>query len=419
MTWWRWTIRARLTLLYAGALFLAGAVLIGLTYLYFQHSLGQHAARRAEVTEQITIDILTDSDPHDQRTEQLHEALATQAHQDRDDTLRALLIWSLASLGVVGLAAGGLGWLLAGRALRPLHQITATARRVADRSLHERIALAGPDDEIKDLADTFDAMLERLDRAFDGQRRFVANASHELRTPLTINRTLIQVALDSPNTPPSTRQLGATLLEVNHRHERLIDGLLVLATSDQPVTEHEPADMADLVRHVVTGTTDTARHARVEIHTNLAAAPVAGNPVLLERLAQNLLDNAIRYNLNEQGHVWITTGTTDGHAHLTVENTGPTVPADEVAGLFEPFRRLSSTDRLTDPNPSTPGRSAGLGLSIVRSVTHAHHGEVHAQPRPDGGLAIHIRLPTAPPFESPTAAGAGRIRRDIPADAGD
>jgi signal transduction histidine kinase len=387
------SIRVRLTLLYASAFLLAGAVLIALTYVYFEQSLSQHAVTRAAATEQITADFL-DSTAHS-GTDQLHEALRAQFKQDRDDTLRSLLTWSLISLGVVGLLAGALGWLLAGRVLRPLQQITATAHRVADRSLHERIALSGPDDEIKHLADTFDAMLERLDRSFDGQRRFVANASHELRTPLTINRTLIQVALDTPDTPPATRDLGTTLLEVNQRHERLIDGLLILATSDQSLTELQPTDLADLARSAAAHCAGAARQASVEIRTALTAAPVTGDPVLLERLAHNLIDNAVRYNHTDHGWIAVTTGTEDGHAHLTVANTGPTIPADEVSGLFEPFRRLDATDRLADP--ATPARGAGLGLSIVRSVAHAHHGTVYADPRPDGGLTIHVRIPAATP----------------------
>ncbi|MGH3775998.1 MAG: sensor histidine kinase [Pseudonocardiaceae bacterium] len=396
--WWKSTIRVRLSLLYAGAFFLAGAMLIALTYLYLRQSLDHQLTARVGITQRLTAEFLSEADAHSNpRLAQLHEAFRAQFEQSRDHTLRTMLIWSLASLSVVGVVAGGCGWLLAGRALRPLQRITATARRVADRSLHERIALDGPDDEIKDLADTFDAMLERLDRSFDGQRRFVANASHELRTPLTINRTLIEVALDTPDAPESMRQLGATLLEVNHHHERLIDGLLVLASSDQRLTEHSPVDLADIARHVITISDDAARQAGVEIRATIAAAPVVGDPLLLERLAQNLLDNAIRYNITEHGWVSITTSTADEHACLTVENAGPTVPGYDVNGLFEPFRRLASADRLTDSDHTSPARGAGLGLSIVRSVTHAHRGEVHAHSRPDGGLRVHVRIPTKTP----------------------
>jgi len=258
-------------------------------------------------------------------------------------------------------------------------------------SLHERIALDGPHDEIKDLADTFDAMLERLDRSFDSQRRFVANASHELRTPLTINRTLIEVAFDNPQASESLRQLGATLLAVNERHERLIDGLLTLARSEQRVTDPIPVELADVALHVATESQCAARTACVAIRTHLQPAPVMGDPVLLEQLTQNLVDNAIRYNLPEHGEITVTTDMLDGDAQLTVENTGPAVPPYEVPSLFEPFRRLSTRERIAD----STSRGAGLGLSIVRSVAHAHGGEVHASPRQGGGLSVQVRMPAA------------------------
>jgi signal transduction histidine kinase len=389
--WWRSTIRVRLTLLYAGAFFLAGAALVAFMYFYLGQALDRQLTARIGITEHLPERIPTEPGSS-QRLHEVQEELRAQFEQDRDDTLNAMLIASLIALGVVGVIAGGFGWLLAGRALHPLQQITATARRVADRSLHERIALDGPHDEIKDLADTFDAMLERLDRAFDSQRRFVANASHELRTPLTINRTLLEVALDNPHADESLRQLGANLLAVNRRHERLIDGLLTLASSEQRLAEHTPVDLADIARHVTTESQTAAQDAGVEIRTTLSSAPVTGDPVLLERLAQNLIDNAIRYNQPENGWVTVTTGTAEGRAVLTVENPGPTLPYD-VPSLFEPFRRLPTTERRATPSGN---QGAGLGLSIVRSVTHAHGGDVHATPRPDGGLTILVRIPAAP-----------------------
>jgi signal transduction histidine kinase len=379
--WWRSTIRVRLTLLYAGAFFLAGAILVTLMYLYVGLSLDHQLSGRAASTEQLRSHEVPAG---------LVDQLRSQFEQDRDNTRRAMLVASLVALGVVGVAAGGFGWLLAGRALRPLQDITATARRVADRSLHERIALDGPDDEIKDLADTFDAMLERLDRAFDGQRRFVANASHELRTPLTINRTLIEVALDNPHASQSLRQLGTALLAVNQRHERLIDGLLTLASSQERLSTHSPVDLAEIIRRIATESQAAAQQAGVEIRTALASAPVAGDPALLERLAQNLIDNAIRYNLAEHGWVAVTSGLDDGTAQLTVENPGPTVPTYEIPRLFEPFLRLATTERRATQGGN---HGAGLGLSIVRSVAHAHGGDVHAIPRRDGGLTIHVRIP--------------------------
>jgi signal transduction histidine kinase len=371
--WWRSTIRVRLTLLYAAAFFVAGAVLIALIYLYLGQVLSHSLTPRETTT--------------------VHDALTTELQRARTETLNTMLIASLALLAVVGVLAAGFGWLLAGRALAPLHQITATAQRVADRSLHERIALAGPDDEIKDLADTFDAMLERLDRSFEGQHRFVANASHELRTPLTINRTLIEVALERPDAPESLRQLGTTLLAVNERHERLIDGLLTLASSEHPVADPAPVDLADIARHVAAESQAAAYAANVEVRTTLRPAPSRGDPVLLERLTQNLIDNAIRYNLPERGWVTVTTDVLDSAVELTVENSGPAVPPYELPALFEPFRRLASAERLADPTGASPNRGAGLGLSIVRSVVQAHGGDVHASPREGGGLTIRVRLP--------------------------
>jgi len=389
---WHSTIRVRLTLLYAGAFFLAGAVLVGVMYFFMGQALDRQVTAREGITQH-----LAESDPGQTGPQQAaHEAeaaLRAQFEQDRDDTLNTMLIASLIALGAIGVTAGGFGWLLAGRALHPLQQITATARRVADRSLHERIALDGPDDEIKDLADTFDAMLERLDRSFDIQRGFVANASHELRTPLTINRALIEVALDEPHADESLRRLGGNLLAVNERQQRLIEGLLILARSEQRVTEHVAVDLADIARHVTTESRGAADLAGVDIRVDLEPALVTGDPVLLERLAQNLVDNAIRYNLPADGEITVTTGTVEGSAHITVDNTGSAIPPYEIPGLLEPFRRLPATERLAEPTTESTGRGAGLGLSIVRSVAQAHGGDAHASARENGGLTVEVRLP--------------------------
>src|SRR6266702_3903330 len=387
--WWRSTIRVRLTLLYAAAFFLAGAVLVAVMYFYLGAALDRQLTARAGITEHLPTSATTEPGSQ-QAAHQAQKALRAQFQRDRDDTLNTMLVASLVALGAVGVIAAGFGWLLAGRALHPLQQITATARRVAGRSLHERIALDGPHDEIKDLADTFDAMLERLDRSFDSQRRFVANASHELRTPLTINRTLIEVAPDNPQANESLRQLGATLLAVNQRHERLIDGLLTLASSEERLSTHSPVDLADILRRIATESQAAAQQSGVEIRTALASAPVAGDPALLERLVQNLIDNAIRYNQAEHGWVAVTSGLDDATAQLTVENPGPPVPTYEIPSLFEPFRRLATTERRAAVSGN---HGAGLGLSIVRAVAHAHGGDVHAVPRRDGGLTIHVRIP--------------------------
>jgi signal transduction histidine kinase len=370
--WWPSTIRMRLTLLYAAAFFLAGAVLVVLIYLYLGQVLGHQLAVREPA-------------PHD--------GVGAELSRAREETLNSMLVASVVLLGVVGVVAAGLGWLLAGRALHPLQQITATAHRVADRSLHERIALDGPDDEIKELADTFDGMLDRLDRAFEGQQRFVANASHELRTPLTLNRTLIEVALARPDADEALHQLGSTLLAINQRHERLIDGLLTLASSDQRITDATGLDLADVARHVVAGSATAAQEAGVELRSDLNVAPVAGDPLLLERLVQNLVDNAVRYNIGAGGWVIVRTGIRDDHAQLAVENTGPVVPPYAVASLFEPFRRQPTSERIADAADGLLRRGAGLGLSIVRSVARAHGGEARAAARTDGGLIVEVGLP--------------------------
>lgn len=377
-------IRTRLTVLYAGALFLAGVLLIGLIYFYLEQSLDH----RPGAALQATIRDFAEqrggrSFP---RLDNLLTMVTNQAEQQRQALMHGMLRWSLTALVVVSVLACGAGWLLAGRALRPLQDVTATARRVAGRSLHERIALHGPDDEIKELADTFDAMLERLDRTFDSQHRFVANASHELRTPLTINRTLIEVALEDPATPDSTRRLGETLLAVNQRQERLIDGLLVLASSDQQLQISESVDLAEIVRRALSAAEQTARRAGVAMRINVDACVVHGDPALLERMIGNLVDNAIRYNV-EGGWVDVSVSARDGLALLTVENTGVVVGPTDVDGLFEPFRRLART--------ATSAGGTGLGLSIVRSVANAHGGQVHARSRPDGGLIAEVTLPLA------------------------
>jgi signal transduction histidine kinase len=384
--WWRSTVRTRLTLLYAGAFLVAGLALVALMYLY----LGQVLDRQLVVRTEFTRDAAGIAVSPQSLIDQAQQVIGVQLRQARSNTLDTMLVASLIIVAILGLGAGVVGWVVAGQALQPLRNITATARRVADRSLHERIGLKGPQDEIKDLADTLDAMLERLDRSFDSQRRFVANASHELRTPLTITRTLLEVALlEAPPDSP-VRQLAGTLLAVNQRHERLTDGLLALAASEQRGTDLRPVEMAELAGYVATELKAIAAKDRIDIRMDLQPALVLGDPFLLERLVQNLVENAIRYNLPNRGWTQVATGTSGGQAFIAVENTGPKVPPYEVPSLFEPFRRLSSSERLADP--SRP-RGAGLGLSIVRSIAIAHGGEVHATSREEGGLLVRVALP--------------------------
>jgi signal transduction histidine kinase len=398
------SLRWRLTALYGALFFVAGGVLLAVNYTQVRHSLPSD-----KIIFSSRSDGPVDSIGGDSRSAPVPpefgrkpdrggtaafgifvngeatspDQLAKLPGEFRDETLSNLVARSLVGLVGVGAASVVLGWWLAGRALRPLHRITDTARRLSETNLDERIGLDGPHDELRELADTFDAMLGRLDAAVDSQRRFVANASHELKTPLAINRTLLEVALDSPDASADLRRLGGTLLEVNARQERLIDSLLMLARSAQTV-DPVPVDLAEVARRVVDSARPEARDAAVDISVHLAATPTLGDPVLLERLIQNLMQNAVRYNA-PGGWIRLTCHCVDDRAVLTVANTGLTVAHDEVAGLFEPFRRLD--DRVGSAEGS------GLGLSIVRSVARAHGGEATALPRPGGGLVVTVALP--------------------------
>ncbi|GLY96762.1 ATP-binding protein [Actinoplanes sp. NBRC 103695] len=360
-------MRLRLTLVYGGLFLLAGLLLLAVTSLLVSKQLPTKIALRVENVRPPQPGVGGDT-----------TFVQRFAEDARDDALSTILTQGGIALIVVASVAIALGWLIAGLLLQPLNRITAAARRIADAPaadgrLRERIALDGPDDEIKRLADTFDLMLTRLDHAFDGQRRFIANASHELRTPLTLNRTLLEVALTPPQVAPEMRQLGDTLLAINDRHGRLIDGLLMLGRSEREPARMSYVDLADVADHVA----ETA-------DTKLAEAPVLGDPILLERMVQNLVENGLRHNV-PGGWVCVVTGTYGPHAFIEVGNTGPVVPPYEVEGLFEPFRRLG-TERLASPG-------AGLGLSIVRAVARAHGGDARAVARPDGGLVVTVTLP--------------------------
>jgi signal transduction histidine kinase len=382
----RLTIRTRLTLVYGTLFMIAAVALVVVMYLAVRQRLepsgGAVVAIKGTVDAKGGLPGIAGPVAKQNFTSDLNAALEAY----NAETLNRLMWSSLVALLAIGAAAFSAGWVLAGRVLRPLHEITATARRVAGGRLNERIALAGPEDEFKELADTFDAMLARLDASFAGQRRFAANASHELRTPLAINRTVIEVALADPEASPDLRAVGRSLLATNERSERLIDGLLTLTRSEHELTDVVVLDLAEVARQTLQTAAPEAADRGVQVRTDLGSALVRGDAVLLERLALNLVQNGIRYNA-EGGWVEVTTGQRHGSALLVVANSGPVVPATQVETLFQPFRRLG-TERVAGE------KGMGLGLSIVRSVAAAHHGMVQAEPRPGGGLVVRVTFAT-------------------------
>ncbi|MEU6605809.1 ATP-binding protein [Streptomyces shenzhenensis] len=302
------------------------------------------------------------------------------AREVQQAAVQQMLLWSGVGLIVTAVLAGLTGWWLAGRALRPVTAMTDTALRISETNLDERLALTGPDDELHRLAGTFDSMLDRLQRAFDSQRRFVANASHELRTPLAAQRTSIQVGLADP-LPQHLTEVRDDLLSTNRHAEQLIASLLLLARSDRGLEHTERIDLAELTTTAAAELRAAAAEKGLTLHTRVRSrVQLTGDPVLISHLVSNLVHNAIQYN-RPAGRVDVLL---EGRV-LTVTNTGRAIDADRVGELFEPFRRLGQ-DRV-----DTTGH--GLGLSIVRSIAVAHGAELRAEPGVNGGLVIMIGFP--------------------------
>jgi len=364
---WRRSIRARIVIACAVLFLVLGAILIGVAYTQVGHVLVVPSGRQGKVIEpgsNSQINATTDASKR-----------------------RGFLVFTLAGLGVGTLLAGGLGWAVSRRVLRPLTAVTTAAQAASQENLDRRLALAGPPDELKELADTFDAMLARLEAAFASQRRFVANASHELRTPLTEMRTLIDVTASRPAV--SAAELAPVLAAIGaavDRSEELIEALLTLARSDRGPGPAELVDLPTAVEDAVDQFGPAAAARQIRIDTTLQDAQVTGDRVLIERLVSNLIDNAVKHNVTG-GWVLASTTTDAGTAELTVANGGEHILADQVTGLFEPFRRLGGR------TGHRPG--AGLGLSIVASVAHAHGGHAEARAGPDGGLDVQVTLPAA------------------------
>jgi signal transduction histidine kinase len=367
------TIRLRLTVTYGLVFLVTGAILLTIGYVLVRSNIQEpHILRKLDSAPPPFLNA-----PAIQIIRQVREQLVS-------DALHRLLIEYLFALGVMTLIAMGTGWLLAGRALRPLREITSTARRVSGENLGERIALRGPADELKELADTFDGMLGRLDGAFASQRHFVANASHELRTPLAIMRTEVDVALADPAiSRQDLRAMGEAVRETIDRCEQLIESLLVLARSEGKAGHEEPTDLATIAADCITDMRARADDAELELRAELTPAVVFGEPGLLERMVANLIDNGIQHN-ERGGFLDVSTDVRDGCATLKVVNGGEPIEPGDAVTLADPFRRL--------------GRASGgfgLGLSIVRSVVDAHGGVLRLSARESGGLEVLVSMTAA------------------------
>jgi signal transduction histidine kinase len=387
LPWLRPTIRIRLTLLYGGMFLMAGIVLLTILYILAADTLKDGTPEFRVFGSDVKVgNIDCPHLPAVGTAGEINAAIGDCVQDQRALALNTFLHRSLIALVGLTVVAFAFGYAMAGRVLAPLGRITRTAQRVAGSDLHRRIELGGPDDELKELADTFDEMLDRLDRAFESQRRFVANASHELRTPLAINRTLLEVQLADPGASAELAQLGKTLLATNERSEQLVEGLLLLARSENKVVDKRPVDLSEVAAQAVDQMRGEAQAKGVALRGVRQQVFVQGNGVLLERIALNLVQNAVRYNIGEDGWVEVTTEPGPGCAVLVVANTGPVVPAYEVENLFEPFRRLRTERTGSD-------KGVGLGLSIVRSVVRAHDGSITAEPREGGGLTMRVVLP--------------------------
>jgi signal transduction histidine kinase len=382
------TVRLRLTLLYGLLFLISGAALLAITYLL------------ARAGQFITINTRT---PLVRTAPPTHGRLPPGAsirhtplgaHQQSVIDLHQLLVLSALALAIMALVSIVLGWLVAGRVLRPLRTIISAARQISTTNLHQRLALAGPDDELTELGHTFDELLARLERSFTAQRQFIAHASHELRTPLARQRTLLEIALsDHDATVHALQTNNKRLLAAGEQQEQLIEALLTLARSERAGEPAEPLDLAAISRELLRLREPTISDHGLHLATSLASAPITGDRHLTERLIANLLDNAIRHN-TPSGHIEIqttlqnATGASSDHAVITVANSGPLISTADMNRLFEPFQRL-------DPQRHARNDGSGLGLSIVRAIATAHHATITAQPLPHGGLKVQVSFPRA------------------------
>ncbi|MFC0107806.1 sensor histidine kinase [Kibdelosporangium aridum] len=375
------TVRARIALLY-GALFLVGGlVLVSAVYLLVRNDLTTQlsaAVTRVIPPEGPVTGATRGPSVHLGNTDEI-------AKISQETVLAKLLVVSLLALALLVVLAAVAGWWISGRVLRPVHRMSELARRLSSDTLHERIALKGPQDELKELADTLDGLLSRLQAAFESRRRFIANASHELRTPLTVQRVAAQVGL-SDVTAEQHVHAREQILTANRRSERLIDGLLVLARSDLAMAQRKPVPLQDVVKSELAQHTRWATANDITVHTRLDDCFVQGDPVLLPQLVGNLVRNAIEHN-TRPGEIEVST---DRAGRLRISNTGPIIAPEHLPALFEPFTRGDER--------TARGEGSGLGLSIVQSIVQAHEADLVVHARDGGGLDVEVSLAMAEPL---------------------
>ncbi|MGA9493470.1 MAG: HAMP domain-containing sensor histidine kinase [Mycobacterium sp.] len=405
------TIRARLTLLYTGLFAGCGAIVVAVSYAQVAQLpargqvRGRHGnGRPASAGDLARFAAQCRSEERSGRPDPGILAKCASYFQQqgaqgqRALTLSHLLQYSLITLAAVIALAAILGWIFSGRALRPVHRITTAARAASEHNLSARVAPTGPRDELRELAETFDEMLGRLQAAFEGQQRFIANASHELRTPLAVMRATVEVVLGNPDsTLGDLRVMAADISAAVDHADHLIGALLILARNERGLAVREEFDLATVVEDVL----DTAALGDRRLHATLEPAVMSGDPVLAERLIANLVDNAVRYNA-AAGDIWVRTSTMTGRSRLTVANTGPAISPADTGRIFQPFQRLS--DR-------TSQDGFGLGLAIVASIAAIHGGTATARPREDGGLSVTVTVPSAQAGALARNAGGGSLAR--------
>ena len=379
----RRTVRLRLTALYGGLFLLSGAGLLAITITIVLAS-GWPPAYGADES----IRGHGGNGPPPQAAARVTAQAAAQEARQHAAAVSHLLASSGLALAAMTVASAALGWIVAGRVLRPLRGITAATQQISEENLGERLAVTGPADELKDLADTIDGLLARLQAAFDAQRQFVANASHELRTPLTLARTLLQMALTDPH--PTLAGFRATcedVLAAGDQQEQLIEALLTLARSQRGLDHRKRVDLAAIARNALRACRPDAAERGVHVSASIGKASVLGDPRLLQRMVANLIDNAIRHNVPD-GELHVRVAASGRQATFRITNTGPAIPASEASRLLRPFERLA-------PGRPVDGEGLGLGLSIVVAIAKAHEAAVAIRPRSAGGLVVEVCLPAA------------------------